>query len=239
MHFAAYLLFTTFLWQANILTLLCSPPKKISSELCTCTRQQKCYSIYSHKVTSLQDILSIRNKITSFVTKVPTILTSPTNHQDMHVLKHILQRRNSSVLSSVPSTGIASEKGGWSCLHSDLSLATTSSLSSGHKVGRVARLFSLQKYYTLVPYISFVVLNHKCAIIKNKKDQNETPQQTTSFQKVKRSALPKYQPPYESIYDDYAKLEYILSSPNSLIFPLKVNKTVHLQTHGSVTNRAT
>lgn len=56
------------------------------------------------------------------------------------------------------------------------------------------------------------------SIIKTTQDQNETPQKTTSFQKVKRSALPKYQPTYKSIYDDYVKLG-LLSFPKGLVFP--------------------
>lgn len=45
-----------------------------------------------------------------------------------------------------------------------------------------------------------------------------------SFQKVKRSALPKYlPPPYKSIDDDYTKLGYILSSPKSPVFSFKEN----------------
>lgn len=56
------------------------------------------------------------------------------------------------------------------------------------------------------------------SIIKTTQDQNKTPQKTTSFQKVKRSALPKYQPIYKSIYDDYVKLG-LLSSPKALVFP--------------------
>lgn len=56
------------------------------------------------------------------------------------------------------------------------------------------------------------------SIIKSTQDQNETPQKTTSFQKVKRSALPKYQPTYKSIYDDYVKLG-LLSFPKGLVFP--------------------
>lgn len=77
-HLAAYLIITTFLWQANIQMLLCSSPKNISADLCTCPRQPKCYSSHSYKVTSLEQILSIRNKITS--RQALTTLTSATNH---------------------------------------------------------------------------------------------------------------------------------------------------------------